>query len=152
MNGGESHRPTRSASSDLLERILPAGMLFTILGSLALGPRVPGVSLGCNLCFWALFLLFLGRRGIFGREFPRFLFLLPLFYLLFFFHREAPERMDYLFGSDTARYLKDVLSFTTGPRHMGISILTSRSGTWGASGRRSARPASVMSISICNPP
>ncbi|HEV8336313.1 MAG TPA: hypothetical protein VGR67_07870 [Candidatus Polarisedimenticolia bacterium] len=104
--------------------ILPAGMLLAILGSLALGPRVQGASLGCNLCFWAFFLAFLRRRGTFGRGFPPFLFFLPLFYLLSFFHRETTERMDYLFGSDMARYLKDALSFTTGPRHIGVSILT----------------------------
>jgi len=101
-----------------------AGQLLAILGTLSLAGRFPPAALLFTLVFWALLFLFLHHRGVRVSDGLPFLPLLPLYYLTFFFHRGAPLTMDYVFGSDTARYVQEAMQYSTLPRHIGLGIFS----------------------------
>ena len=100
------------------------GQLLAILGTLTLGSRLPPAALLFTLLFWSFLFLFLHQRGVRFSDWLPFLPLLPLYYLTFFFHRGAPLTMDYVFGSDTARYFQEALRGLATPRHIGLGIFT----------------------------
>lgn len=100
------------------------GQLLMILGTLILAGRYPPAALLFTLSFWALLVLYLHHRGVRPADGLPFLPLLPLYYLTFFFHRGAPGTMDYVFGSDTARYFQEALRFLVSPRHIGLGIFS----------------------------
>ncbi|MEW6367430.1 MAG: hypothetical protein AB1714_22610 [Acidobacteriota bacterium] len=81
-------------------------------------------GLATNLLFWAALLGFLTCSD---RALAGLLCFCPLwatYFLTFRFSRPVIERWDYVFNSDTARYLQEAMAFLTTPRHLGFPVIT----------------------------
>jgi transposase-like protein len=123
--GGADARPEPGGVGGIVALIgSVACQLLCILGCLLTSAALPPAAVLFNLLFWSALVVQARDAGLSRRDVITFLPLAAIFYTLFLFHREAPETMDYLFGSDTRRYLDEAMRFFVSPRHIGMSIFT----------------------------
>ena len=104
---------------------LPAALLLvSALGSLLFGRLLPASAIAFAALFWVGLAGQLRQAGLTWRDALASLPLALVYHLTFALHREAPETMDWLFGSDTRRYFDEALRFFVSPRHIGFAVLT----------------------------
>ena len=114
--------PGRLLASARLDLPL-AGIVLSMLVAATLSRPGPPTSVLANALFWVCLLRYLAvtERGFFAA--PWFLVLVPLFYLTFAAARPAVQLPDYVFNSDTERYLREAVSLRVQTRHIGFPVV-----------------------------